>query len=357
MAAIALRRSTLSSARVVELAPLWIGLFGLALGWGGSAWDVAWHRLFGRDTFWTTPHLGIYGGTMLSGIAALFATATAMRGRRVRAAELAVGPFHVERGLAIVGFGALAVIAAAPFDDFWHRTFGRDVDMWSPPHLFAIYIGAILIYAGWTVASAQDVFGVSPRVRDALVVFFASGVVSTLIFGMNFYYMMGWSREALFYPLLICAAVPFALALATAALHARFAATITAVTYTCFALITITGLTVFGWPAPAFPPLVVAGAVAVDLVRRRTSNALAIGAAFAIGFVLAEGARLFFFAPALPTPADISQAQLRNLILTYLVAAESRPWLSAWPLAAILLGTPLAAVSWAVGRRAARVIS
>jgi hypothetical protein len=157
---------------------------------------------------------------MLSGVAALLATATAMRGRQIRARELVVGPLHAERGIAIVGIGALAVIASAPFDDYWHRTFGRDVDMWSPPHIFAIYGGGILIYVGWTIAAATNVFGLAPRVRDGLVVFFASGVVSTVIFGMNFYYMMGWSREAFFYPLAVCAAVPFGLAIASDASRA-----------------------------------------------------------------------------------------------------------------------------------------
>lgn len=357
VATLALRRPTISTDRAVELAPLFVGLLGLALGWAGSAWDVAWHRAIGRDTFWTTPHLGIYAGTILSGLAALIATATAMRGRPARARELVVGPLHVERGLAVVGIGALMVIAAAPFDDFWHRTFGRDVDMWSPPHLFAIYGGGILIYLGWTIASATNVFGLRPWLRDALVVFFASGVVSTLVFGMNFYYMMGWSREALFYPLAVCAAVPFGLAIAAGTLRWPFAATITALAYTLSAVVTIAVLTASGWPAPAFPPLIAAGAFAADLVRRRTGSALAIGAAFAVAFVLAEGTRLFVFVPPQPTPASVSQGQLRDLILTYLIAAESRPWMSAWPILGALAGTPLAAASWAFGRSVQRAIT
>ena len=356
MAALTWRRSTLPTARALELAPLLIGLVALTLAAAGSAWDVAWHRLIGRDTFWTPPHLGIYAGTALSGIAALVATATAVRGRVPRARELTVGPLHVERGMALVGFGALAVIAAGPFDDLWHRTFGRDVDIWSPPHLFAIYVGGVLVYLGWTVASATNVFGLSPRLRDALVLFFAGGLASTLIFGSNFYYMMGWSREALFYPALVCATVPLALSLASATVRSPFAATITALAYTCLALITFAVLRAFGWPPPAFPSLVVAGALAADLVRRRTRNALTIGAAFALAFVAGEGARLLLVAPPPPAPSALSpQAPLRDLVLTYFIAAQSRPWLSAWPLAAALLGAPLAAASWALGRAVARV--
>ncbi|OLC56476.1 MAG: hypothetical protein AUH85_06210 [Chloroflexi bacterium 13_1_40CM_4_68_4] len=356
MATLTLRRSTFSSERALELAPLAIGLLGLALGWAGSAWDVSWHRLIGRDTFWTTPHLGIYAGTMLSGMAALVATATGMHGRPIRARELAIGPLHVERGMAIVGFGALAVIAAGPFDELWHRTFGRDVDMWSPPHVFAIYGGGILIYLGWTVAAATNVFGLSSRLRDALVIFFASGIVSTLIFGMNFYYMMGWSREALFYPLLVCATVPFALAFTTELQQERFAATLTALAYAAFALLTFVALRTLGWLPPAFPPLVVAGAVAMDILRARTRNAWALGAAFAVAFVVFEGARLLTFTPAPPSAGSLADPQFRGLVLTYYFAAEARPWLSAWPIAAALLGAPLAAASLTLGRVAARVL-
>src|SRR5919198_4157624 len=165
MTTVALRRSTFSTARLAELMPLTIGILGIAFAWVGSAWDVSWHRLVGRDTFWTAPHLGIYAGTMLSGIAALVATASAVRGRPPRAAELTLGPLHVERGLALVGIGALVAIASGPFDEFWHRTFGRDVDMWSPPHLLAIYGGGTLVYIGWTVTAATNVFGLPARVR------------------------------------------------------------------------------------------------------------------------------------------------------------------------------------------------
>src|SRR2546428_5807541 len=104
-------------------------------------------------------------GTMLSGMAALVAAATGMHGRPIRARELAIGPLHVERGMAIVGFGALAVIAAGPFDELWHPTFGRGVDMWSPPPVLSVYGGRSLLYLGGALAPAANVFGPSSRLR------------------------------------------------------------------------------------------------------------------------------------------------------------------------------------------------
>jgi len=130
-------------ARSDTLLPLIVGLAGTLLSWFGSGWDVSWHRMFGRDTFWSTPHLFIYVGVALWGVAAIIATGTAMAGRRIRGRALVVGPFRAELGLGLIGIGALVTILAGPFDNLWHSLFGRDVDIWSPPHLAGIAGGAI----------------------------------------------------------------------------------------------------------------------------------------------------------------------------------------------------------------------
>lgn len=355
MATLALHRPTLPiSARALELAPLALGLMGLGLGWAGADWDAAWHRLIGRDTFWSAPHVLMYTGTALTGLAALVATFTAMRGRHVRSRELAIGPFHAERGLALVGIGALVIISAAPFDDLWHRAFGRDIDIWSPPHLFAV-AGAVLAYAGLSAAAGVNAFSLPPRPRAALTLLLIASLIGTFVFGMNFYYIMGWSREALLYPLVVSATIPFALAMSVTLLPgSRFAASAAALVFTILALLTYVALRALDWPPPAFPPLVLAGALALDAGRRRTANAVLLGAAFALTFVIGEGLRLLAFVPPPPSPAAISDPQFGGLVLTYWLRAEARPWLSAWPLLAALLGVPLAAASWWIGRGVAR---
>src|ERR671923_350579 len=117
MATIALPLRRGSLARVGTGVPLVVGLVGTLASWFGSGWDVSWHRIFGRDTFWTTPHLFIYAGVSLWGIAALFATVTAMAGRPIRGRALVVGPLRAELGIALIGVGALVTILAAPFDN------------------------------------------------------------------------------------------------------------------------------------------------------------------------------------------------------------------------------------------------
>src|SRR5881409_2324937 len=80
--ALPLRRAALSG--LGTTVPLVIGVAGVFLSWFGAAWDVSWHRVVGRDTFWSVPHLFLYGGVILWGVAALIATVTAMAGRPVR---------------------------------------------------------------------------------------------------------------------------------------------------------------------------------------------------------------------------------------------------------------------------------
>lgn len=340
--------------------PLVLGLVGVALTWFGAAWDVSWHRLIGRDTFWSAPHLFLYGGISLWGLASLAATITAMRGRPVRGRELRIGPLRAELGLALVGIAAAMVIASAPFDDAWHRAFGRDIDIWSPPHLTGV-AGSALAFVGWSVAFAPGVFAIPDRLRRFLRALMLANVCAVFVFGMNFYYIMSVTREGFFYPLVVALAIPGALALGPSFLSERFGATVTAVAYTGAALVTYVMLAGGGWLAPAFPPLFVAGAIAIDLLRARggrLAHPLALGAAFTVAFVIVEFARMLAF-PATPPggASDGLDPRATALYYQYYAQAVARPWLSVWPVAAALLGAPLAAASWLVGRRVAAALA
>ena len=85
---------------------LWCAAVAVTSAYVGGYWDISWHRSIGRDTFWSAPHLFLYGGISLWGLAALVATITAMRGRPVRGRQLRVGPLRAELGLALVGIAA-----------------------------------------------------------------------------------------------------------------------------------------------------------------------------------------------------------------------------------------------------------
>ena len=360
MATVALPLRRIDIARTGTAAPLIVGLVGTLLSWFGSGWDVSWHRLFGRDTFWSTPHLFIYVGVALWGVAALIATATAIAGRPIRGRALAVGPLRAELGIALIGVGALVTILAGPFDNLWHSIFGRDVDIWSPPHLAGIAGGAIGLF-GWLAATAPGVFPLDERLRRVLRLFTLGNLCAISVFALNFYYITSVTREAFFYPLLVAALLPATLAMATVALGGRWAATQAALAYTVIALLGYEMLAASGWRPPAFPPLVIAGAIVIDLLRARGGRAahpLALGLGFAVAFIAAELARMLVFAPPVPSSAlGGVEPRLTALYFQYYEQTVARPWLSLWPVAAAVLSAPLAAASWLAGKRIATALA
>src|SRR5207245_10321663 len=121
------------------------------------------------------------------------------------------------------------------------------------------------------------------RVRRVVAAVMLANVCCVLVFGMNFYSLTATTREAFFYPLLVALLIPAALAAGAVLIGGTWGATIVAATYTITALATYLVLDGSGWLAPAFPPLIVAGAVAIDVLRARGrpwSHPLALGLAF-----------------------------------------------------------------------------
>lgn len=113
----------------------------------GAYWDVQWHAVVGRDSFWIPPHDLIYGGVALSGLLSLFVVA------RDRYALRWARPIPWPWLAMMAGAGLL--VSAAPFDDLWHRRFGIDVTIWSPPHMVGV-IGSWLIKGGIVAGWAQE---------------------------------------------------------------------------------------------------------------------------------------------------------------------------------------------------------
>src|SRR5437764_7949605 len=360
MATIAMPLRRVDIARTGTVVPLIVGLVGTLLSWFGSGWDVPWHAIVGRDTFWSTPHLFIYTGVALWGVAALIATVTAMAGRPIRGRALVLGPLRAELGLALIGAGALVTILAGPFDNLWHTIFGRDVDIWSPPHLAGI-AGGVIGLLGWLAATAPGVFPMDERLRRFLRLFTLGNLIAISVFALNFYYITSVTREGFFYPLLVSALVPATLAIATVALSGRGAATWAALAYTVIALLGYEMLAGSGWRPPAFPPLVIAGATAIDLLRARAgrrSHPLALRLAFTFAFVAAELMRTLVFAPPVPSSSlGGVEPRLTALYFQYYEQTVARPWLSLWPVAVAIIGAPLAAASWVVGRRVAATLA
>jgi hypothetical protein len=61
---------------------LWVLLGGKLLGAWGLTWDIQWHLLIGRDTFWIPPHLMMYSGVTAGFLVAVLVLALDTRDRR-----------------------------------------------------------------------------------------------------------------------------------------------------------------------------------------------------------------------------------------------------------------------------------
>jgi hypothetical protein len=141
-------------------------------------WDIQWHLRVGRDSFWIAPHVLIYGGVSL--IALLSFGLLARDTFRQRPAS---DPARTVRVLGLTGtpalhlaaWGIAVTLAAAPVDELWHRLFGRDVSLWSPPHVMAFLGAAVNSAAGLLLA--REVYPDASRAR----------LVATLAAGALFY--------------------------------------------------------------------------------------------------------------------------------------------------------------------------
>jgi hypothetical protein len=136
---------------------VWVLLAGKLLGAWGLSWDIQWHLLIGRDTFWIPPHLMMYCG-VVTGLLAAFVvlgldSVAAWRGSRPRGAVTIAG-LTSTRGVHLAAWGLALVVLAAPIDDLWHRLFGLDVTLWSPPHLLAL-LGSVVNTLGTLLLAAQ----------------------------------------------------------------------------------------------------------------------------------------------------------------------------------------------------------
>jgi hypothetical protein len=129
---------------------------GMFSGLIGGIWDISWHMSVGRDTFWTPAHIAIQLTGVFVGIACAymilgtsFSSAPAARDSSVR-----IMGFYGPIGAFIAVWGCVAMLASAPFDNWWHNAYGLDVKIVSPPHIllslgsFATKVGALVLMAG-----------------------------------------------------------------------------------------------------------------------------------------------------------------------------------------------------------------
>jgi hypothetical protein len=156
---------------------LWVTLAGKVVGAWGLTWDIRWHLLIGRDTFWIPPHLMMYSGvTTAFLVAAAVLALDTLQARRSGAPRgaITVAGLTSTRGIHLAAWGVLLLLLAAPIDDLWHRLFGLDVTLWSPPHLLGLLGSAVNTLGALVLAT--EVYAPSRRAR-LLALLLGSGLL------------------------------------------------------------------------------------------------------------------------------------------------------------------------------------
>jgi hypothetical protein len=289
----------------------------------GVTWDISWHRTIGRDTFWTPAHLAIYLGGIVAGLTcgwlalrltfASGAIADAERGATVR-----FWGFRAPLGAWVCIWGAFAMLTSAPFDDWWHHSYGLDVKILSPPHALlaagigAIQCGAMLMAVAWQNRSD------AMRARLGHLYLISAGLLLVLIATLATEYLQRWGmHQSLFYQ--VSAGVfPLLLVSAARASISRWPATVTALVYMGLMLIMLIVLPLFRaepllgpiyvhvdrFMPPDFPLLLIVPAVLIDLTMQRVGRGRdwRLSAVIAIAFVAGTLAAQWPFADFLMSP-------------------------------------------------------
>lgn len=113
-------------------------------------WDLAEHVKGAVDRFWYPPHFGIYFGLLVAALIPLAGLIILLRAPGLPFDKIRENPALV---LVIVANGSS--FAGAPFDAWWHATFGLDLTVWSPPHLHLL-LSIVLAVLGCAVYFLDD---------------------------------------------------------------------------------------------------------------------------------------------------------------------------------------------------------
>lgn len=230
---------------------------GAIIGLVGAYWDDAWHTDLGRDTFWSPPHLLLYGGPALVTVAIfIWVWFTYLEQGNLRATLR-------QRPLLLGLLGAVVTPISAPIDDYWHTAFGRDSILWSPPHM----LGVVGIFA--LVSAALLRLSQMPGRASRWLTLFGSGAMVATLLALVFEYESDVPQFPVvwYLPLLtLLAALAFGLCYTVSG--ERWLAAKAAAVYTALMLLVILVLKGLDHSTPIVP-LIFLPALAFDLAAQR----------------------------------------------------------------------------------------
>ena len=290
---------------------LWCAALAVTSAFVGGYWDISWHRSIGRDTFWSAPHMAIYACGILAGVGSGYLIFSTTFGRNIALKDVSVriwglsGPL----GAFISAWGGIAMLASAPFDDWWHNAYGLDVRIISPPHMvlaagfFGIELGTVMLM----LAFMNRAHGTVRPALERLFLYVGGTVLCESLLIRLESISRSDQHNARFY-LVVLIGTPAILAALSIASERRWASTIITSVYSAFAVGFLWLLPLF--PAEPklgpvyrevthfipweFPLLLIVPAVVLDVILQRTGGwrplvrAVTGGLAFFAVFVMVQ---------------------------------------------------------------------
>jgi hypothetical protein len=283
---------------------VWSSVLAVTSTTVGLYWDISWHVGIGRDTFWTPAHLAIQLGAVITGLSSAYLILhTTFAGDEVtKESSVRIWGMRGPLGAFIAAWGGFCMLTSAPFDNWWHNSFGLDVTILSPPHVVLV-MGIFVMGLGGLILSTREVNRSAGETRDKLsrLLLYSGSLLLCLLLMLGYEYLGDQTlmHSAIYYRLLGMIA-PVVLVGIGRASGRIWAATTLATLYTALWL---AGNWIFPlFPAQAklgpvftpithmvplgFPVLLLPGAIVLDVVLSRFANhgdtwkAMAGGAGF-----------------------------------------------------------------------------
>jgi hypothetical protein len=236
--------------------------------------------------------MAIYACGVLAGIICswLIAQCTLGRDPQLSAASVAVFGLRAPLGIFLAGWGCVAVLTSAPFDNWWHNAYGLDVKIVSPPHallilgLRGISVGVMFLILAAMNRAAQNDEDTFKRLQVLFLYVGGLAIIGQMFFMQEYTWDVKLHQAAAYTAMGI--GLPFFFAAFWQASRSPWASTATAAVYTVAVIAEILILPLF--PAqpklgpvfnpvthmiPAkFPILILVPALALDLLWRRVKN-------------------------------------------------------------------------------------
>ncbi len=260
----------------------------------GLLWDIMWHMSIGRDGLFSPPHLVIYVGALVSGLFSGYQilSMTLRKNHPDRPHSVRFwGIFYGSLGAMYCVWGALAMLTSAPFDDWWHSTYGLDVEILTPPHsvlalgMMMVQFGAIVgVLALQNTTSERDNSRAATQSRWLFVI--SAGLLQVVVSVLLAESLGKWASHSSSYYIAGSLAFPLFLMAFGRASSLRYPITAVAAVYMITYLLPNWILPLFEatpklgpvlnpithYQAFAFPMVLVVPAFALDLLCNRLSR-------------------------------------------------------------------------------------